>query len=255
MQRRMGTMYTYMRQRRGWLLAGLLGSTLLVSPSVFANVPSSTNYRFDETSVGVSSLLESSSTNFRATSGAGDTAVGSGESANFQTEQGSKTTPDPNLTVSMTSTAANFGTFSPSAPKTATATFSVINYTSFGYVVQVAGPPPKSGNRELQAMGATATSQPGVEQFGINLVANTSPSSFGANPQNGTAPNDFGFGAAATNYATPNEFRYVPGETIASAPKSSGKTDYTISYLINVTPLTPGGVYVTDQTLIVTGTY
>jgi len=238
---------------------GLLGTLVcllaLTTPAFAADVPTSTNYRFDETNVGVSSILESNSANFRATSGAGDTGIGNSGSANFQTESGSKTTPDPNLTFTMTSTAANLGTFSATTTRTATATFSVINYTSFGYVVQVAGPPPQYGNRDITPMTATAASQPGVEQFGINLVANTSPASFGANPQNGTAPNNFGFGVASSNYSTPNQYRYVPGETIASAPKSSGKTDYTISYIVNVSTLTPGGAYSTNQTLIVTGTY
>lgn len=240
--------------RAAWGLLGLLLVVFVATP-VSASVPASTNYRFDETSIGVSSLLESSSTNFKATSGAGDTGIGRSSSTNFQSESGSDTTPDPNLTFSMTSTAANFGTFSPSTASTATATFSVINYTSFGYVVQIAGPPPSYGANQINAITANAVSQPGIEQFGINLVANTSPVSFGTNPNNGTAPNDFGFGVAATNYDTPNQFRYVAGETIASAPKSSGKTDYTISYLVNVATLTPGGVYNADQTLIVTGTY
>ena len=224
-------------------------------PAAASNIPTSNNYRFDETSIGVSSVLESNSANFKATGGAGDTAVGGSGSANFQTETGSNTSPDPNLTFNMTSSTVNFGTFSATASRTSTTTFSVINYTSFGYVVQIAGNPPSYGNHQIDAMSANALSQEGIEQFGVNLVANTSPTSFGANPQNGTAPNNFGFGEAAPNYSTPNEFRYVSGETIAQAPKSSGKTDYTISYLVNVTPLTPGGTYGTDQTLIVTGTY
>lgn len=246
-----------MRREHGvWLAVYLLVIASVFSIPVSAtSVPTSTNYRFDETSVGNSNMIESSSANFKAANGAGDTAVGPSASDNFQTQSGSNTTPAPNLTFAMTSTTANFGKFSPSAPNTATATFAVTNYTSFGYVVQVAGNPPSYGNDQIDAMGANATSQPGTEQFGINLVANTSPSSFGANPNNGTAPNNFGFGQAAPNYSTPNQFRYVSGETVALAPKSSGRTDYTISYLVNVTSLTPGGVYNSDQTLIVTGTY
>ena len=104
-------------------------------------------------------------------------------------------------------------------------------------------------------MGANGSSQPGTEQFGINLVANTVPSSLGANPNNGTPPDDFGFGEAAPNYDTPNSYRFVSGDTVAFAPKESGETEYTISYLANVAALTPGGIYKTNQTLIVTGTY
>lgn len=238
-------------------LLGLLVLTVAFAPAVGAtSVPSSSSYRFDETSIGVSSnLLESGSSSFRAYTGAGDTAAGRSSSTSFQSEAGSDTSNDPNLTVNVTSSAVNFGSFSPTTASTAIATFSVTNYTSYGYVVQLTGTAPTYGSHEIDTMAATAVSQPGIEQFGVNLVANTSPSSFGANPFNGTIPNNFGFGEATPNYGTTNQFRYVPGESVAQAPKSSGRTDYTMSYIINVTSITPGGAYKSDQTIIVTGTY
>lgn len=146
---------------------------------------------------------------------------------------------------------ANLGSFSATSATTATTTFSVSNYTSYGYVVQIFGDPPTNGTHSINGMGTTGASEVGTDQFGINLVANTAPKSFGANPDQG----QFGFGTASANYNTSNQFRYVNGETIASAPKSSGVTTYTISYLVNVAPLTPGGNYTTHQTLVVTGTY
>jgi hypothetical protein len=109
----------------------------------------------------------------------------------------------------------------------------------------------KNGSYSLPPMTTTAASSAGTEQFGMNLVANTSPSNVGSNP----IYDVFGIGTVAGNYSTPNQFRYVSGETIASADKSSGKTTYTITYLANVQSLTPGGQYHTDQTLVVTGTY
>ncbi|HRJ05976.1 MAG TPA: hypothetical protein PK096_00190 [Candidatus Saccharibacteria bacterium] len=243
------------RQTGKQIAAWVVTALLLSSPAYATDFPASTNYRFDETSIGVSSLLESSSANFRGQTGAGDAAAGGSSSTNFQTEAGSDTTADPNLSVTVDTSSAAFGDFSPAAAATATAQFSVINYTSYGYTVQLIGDPPTYGSHQIAAMSANAASQVGIEQFGLNLVANTSPISFGQNPDNGTSPNDFGFGTVAGNYSTPNQFRYVSGETIASAPKSSGKTIYTMSYVVNVTSLTPGGVYSTDQTLVVTGTY
>jgi hypothetical protein len=100
-------------------------------------------------------------------------------------------------------------------------------------------------------MSSAALSQAGIEQFGINVVANTLPLSLGVNPDNG----QFGFGQAASNYNTSNNYRYVSGDTIAVGPKSSGQTTYTISYIINVNALTPGGIYTGGQTLLCTGTY
>ena len=46
-------------------------------------------------------------------------------------------------------------------------------------------------------------------------------------PDNG----QFGFGVAAVNYNESNKFRYVSGETIAMAPKSSGQTNYNYQLL------------------------
>lgn len=223
----------------------------LTAQLAYAVDPKSSNFQFDESSIGTGGMYGASSNNYKATSSIGDTAIGNSGSANFQTESGTKTPRDPTLSFKVTSTNAQFGKLSPTQASTATSTFSVSNYTSFGYVVQLYGKPPTYMNHSISAMDTTGTSQPGVEQFGINLVANTSPLSFGANPDNG----QFGFGSVMPDYSVANKFRYVSGETIARADKSSGETKYTISYLVNVTALTPGGTYNSDQTLVVTGTY
>jgi hypothetical protein len=136
----------------------------------------------------------------------------------------------------------------------ATATFRVLNYTSYGYVVNIIGSPPTNSGHALAAMSSTAASSPGTEQFGINLVANTSPATFGADPVQ-VPSSTFSFGEAATNYNTANNYRYVSGEAIATGPKSSGETDFTISYIVNVATDTPGGQYGGNQVLVCTGTY
>jgi hypothetical protein len=243
------------RRARGGMLAGTIAVLGFLTTPALAQPLQSPSYRFDESSIGTGGLMEGSSTNFKVQSSTGDIAIGSSASSNFKVDSGTQTSPDPTLTFSMDSPVANFGNFSAATPSTTTMTFSVINYTSYGYVVQLVGPPPTLNSNEITPMSATAASQPGIEQFGINLVANTSPTSFGANPDNGSEPNDFGYGTVAANYNTPNQFRYVSGETVASAPKSSGKTLYTMSYLVNVSNLTPAGSYKSDQTLVVTGTY
>ena len=217
----------------------------------YADTLESPHYKFDETSVGNGGLIQSNSTNYQANTAIGDTAIGSSTSSNFQLEAGSKTTGDPALSFAVTSSNVTFGSFSPTAASVTTSTFQVLNYTSYGYVVQIVGNPPKNGAHTISPMTTTGASQVGTEQFGINLVANTSPTSVGANPDHG----QFGFGSAAPNYDTPDNYRYVSGETIATAPKSSGLTTYTITYLVNVTTLTAGGQYTSDQVLICTGTY
>lgn len=236
----------------GWVFLLLLTTSFVISNSVVRAQPiQSTNYQFDESAITSGSSIQSSSANFQASDATGDLVIGNTASGNYQIETGSQTTHYPALSCSVNGGDINFGSFTASAATVTSATFSISNYTSFGYVVQIIGEPPSNESHTLPSLATNSDSQSGIEQFGINLVANTVPNSIGANPNNG----QFGFGTAAPNYNTSNKYRYVSGETIAMGPKSSGITSYTISYLVNVNSLTPGGKYTTNQTLVVTGTY
>jgi hypothetical protein len=234
-----------------YILMASLGLFYAASAPVLADPLKSTNYQFQETSLGGNGLLNSQSANYKASGAAGILGLGTSASSSFLLNAGNITTNDPSLAFAVNSSAVNFGTFSAATTTVATSTFAVLDYTSYGYVVQTLGTPPTNGAHTIATMSSTAPSQAGIEQFGINLVANTSPVSLGANPDHG----QFGFGSATSNYGTANNYRFVSGETIASAPKSSGLTTYTISYIINVSSLTPGGQYVGGQTILCTGTY
>lgn len=226
--------------------------TFVFLPRAHAETPlQSPNFRFEESVIGGGGLMQSNSANYQATSSIGENATGAAASTGFQVQAGNKTSPDPVLTFTVDTSTANFGNFSASSTATATANFSVSNYTSYGYAVQVLGEPPKNGPTTITAMSSSDSSISGLKQFGMNLVANTEPFSLGANPNQG----QFGFGVAAPNYGTSNMYRFVSGETIATAPKSSGVTAYTISYIVNVDGLTPGGQYTAKQTLVCTGTF
>lgn len=232
------------------LIVGAIGA-LIVAPLAHAVDPKSNNYRFNESSIGTGGLYDASSSSYRANTSTGDVNVGTVSSGNYQIDPGTKTQRDPTLSFTVNSVLIQFGQLTPTQTLTGTSTFSVSNYTSYGYVVQITGPTPTTGSHSIANMDVTTTPQTGIEQFGINLVANTAPISFGANPDNG----QFGYGSVASNYAVANKFRYVSGDIIAQAPKSSGVTNYTISYIVNVGPLTAGGQYNANQTLVVTGTY
>jgi len=223
---------------------------VLQASNLYAAPSQSAHYVLNESTIGAGGLMQSSSANYTGQDSIGSLAVGGAASTNFQVQAGATTTSDPALAVSVNGT-VNFPTFSATTPATTTTTFTVLNYTTYGYVAQIVGNPPSNGATTLSAMSTTGPSVAGSSQFGINLVANTSPASVGANPNNG----QFGFGTVAPNYATANSYRYVSGETIAQATKNSGLTTYTITFLVNVPALTPGGVYTSNQTLIVTGTY
>jgi len=106
----------------------------------------------------------------------------------------------------------------------------------------------------MTAPSTPTASSSGTEQFGINLVANTSPATFGSNPAQ--IPNStFSFGQAASGYNTPNLYKYVNGDTVASSSSSSGETDYTISYIFNISSTTPGGTYTMNHVLVATSTF
>ena len=235
------------------ILAGLC----CISTITYADAPSrSTSYELYESVLGGGGLIQENSAHYQAGEFIGDLAVGNAASSNFQINTGYDTTGDPGLIFTVNG-ATSFGSFTTASAATATATFSVADYTSYGYVVQIVGSPPSYGGHTITAMTSTGPSTPGTEQFGINLVKNTnfcgSGCDVGANPDYG----QFGDTAAmpTANYNTPNNFRYVSGETIVQSPKSSGTITYTISFLVNVTSLTPSGEYVSDQSLICTGTY
>lgn len=214
----------------------------------------SSNYQIQEDFVGGGGVIDSSSPNYQSSDVVGDAAVGDSAGTSYQTQSSYKTTPDPTLTFAVNSSSVSLGALSSAMTKTGTATFNVLNYTSSGYIVQAVGSPPSNGVHSLTGMSSPTASAVGTEQFGINLKANTSPATFGADPVQ-VPSSSFGYGAAAAGYNTANQFKYVSGNTIATATKTSGKTNYTISYIANISVNTPGGSYSGDQTIVCTGTY
>jgi hypothetical protein len=66
----------------------------------------------------------------------------------------------------------------------------------------------------------------------------------------------FAFGEAAPGYSTTNNYQYNPGDTLArSVTRGYGETAYTISYMMNVLPTTPAGLYRMEQDLVITATF
>lgn len=239
----------------GWAGVSLaLGiGTLFVTPFVRAQseVPlQSNNYTFQEGSIDAGGMLQSSSANYKVDSSTGSLGVGDAATTNFQVKSGAPTTPDPSLSVSVNTGNPNFGSFSAGGTTTTTANFTVSNYTTHGYAVYVTGDDLTNGTETIPSLSSTGPAQVGTEQWGINLVANTSPL-VGSNPDNG----QFGFGSVSANYNTANQFRFVSGEQVAQSTRNTGTTNYTISYIVDVAPLTPGGQYTASQAIVVTGTY
>ncbi len=233
----------------------LLLVLVLLPATAWAETLKSTNYSVDESYIGPGGLIDSNSPNYRMSDSIGDTAVGTSESGGqYRTDAGAPTPADPVLNFSVNSANANFGILGTGFTRTAISTFSVKNYTSQGYIVQVAGPAPKYNGRELTPLSTASSPSAGTEQFGMNLVSNTSPATVGSAP-NQIPDGTFSYGEAATNYNTANLYRYVDGDVIARSTRSTGQTDYTITYIANMGPLTPAGNYTADHLLICVPTY
>ncbi len=215
---------------------------------------SSSSFQIQEDFFGAGGVIDSSSASYQSQDSIGAVGVGDAAGTAYQTQSGYTTTNDPNLSFIVNTSSVSLGTLTTGSTATGTATFSVLNYTSYGYIVQVIGNSPNNGAHNLTALSSPTASAAGTEQFGINLAANTSPTTFGAAPVQ-VPSSSFSYGTAATGYNTTNQYKYVSGNTIANATKTSGRTDFTISYIANIAIATPGGSYSGSQTFIVVGTY
>jgi len=237
--------------------ATVLGVLILLAMPAIAlagGQSSSTNYQVNEVFFGSGGELNACSTNYCSKQSAGETAVGNTASSNYQAQAGFNTDRTPYIQFSVSNPNINLGTLTSTTTKTATATFSIEAYLSHGYTVINASGPPTNGSYTMAALSTPTASSVGTEQFGINLVANTAPVTFGANPVY-TPNNTFSFGQVAASYSSPNLYKYVDGDTIAYSTASSSITTFTISYIFNVSNVTPGGTYVLNHVLVATGTY
>lgn len=215
----------------------------------------STNFEVREFFFGSGGEVDAQSANYRARGSLGDLGIGNVSSASYQAYGGFTTTDEEHLEFNIPSTSIDFGTLDSGTPATGSATFTVRNYLSHGYVVQTVSGPPTNGNGDTIApMTSATTSSPGTEQFGMNLVANTSPTSYGANPVQ-VPDNTFSYGYASSGYDTANNYKYQVDDIIAQSDQASGETEYTISYLLNISINTEAGVYNTNHMLVATPTF
>lgn len=215
---------------------------------------SSNHYQVNEVFFGSGGALNSCSTNYCSKQSAGETAVGNTSSTDYQAQAGFNTDRQPYLEFTVSNTNVDLGLLTSSTTKTATASFSVKSYLADGYVVKQTSPGPTNGGYTLHGLTTPTASAAGQEQFGINLVANTQPTTFGSAPTQ--APDaTFGHGQVANDYKTANLFKYVQNDTIAYSDTSSGTTNYTISYIFNVSNLTAGGQYSLHHVLVATSTF
>lgn len=230
--------------------------SLTFAPAVaLAAQSSSSNYQVNEVFFGSGGELNACSTNFCSKQSAGESVVGNTKSANYQAQGGFNADRQPYIQFTVSNTNVDLGSLSTTGTKTATANFSIKAYLSHGYTVINASQPPSNNGYIMQSITAAPTaSSAGTEQFGINLVANTSPLTFGAD-KTYVPDSTFSNGLVAPDYSNQNMFVYRQNDVIAFSTASSSATNYTISYIFNISTVTPGGTYDLRHVLVATATY
>lgn len=160
--------------------------------------------------------------------------------------------------------------FSPTSASWATSQMAASTNAGSGYVITVGGATMTSGTNTITAIGGTAAaSVPGTRQFGMNLVADTTPAiNYAADVGAGSiTPASDGtnyMGAAAPNFNTLNNYAFddtalnivaKSDNGLGGTPSPSDAQIYTSSYIVNVSGNQPAGQYKTTLTYICTPTF
>lgn len=210
----------------------------------------SSNYRVDESSFS-SGSGSGASASYSAQGSAGDNGIGFAYSTGYTAYAGPVSPDEEYLEMVVSATTINLdtpssdpGVLTAAETATGTAQFYVRAYMNSSYaVLTLSSTMTNESGDTIQPLTATSASTAGVEQFGINLVDNGSPD-IGSNPA--LQPNaSFANGEAAPGYSTVNQFKYAQGDTVARNGNDPawGQTNYTISYIANISSITEAGFY------------
>lgn len=120
---------------------------------------------------------------------------------------------------------------------------------SAGFAITVSGIPPSAGTNSIDGLSTPTPSQPGTNQFGINLVANDAPY-VGSDPVGPWAN-----AVPMPDYDLANHYKYTSGDVVAYSPHVSLMRKFTISYVINSADSLPPGVYATTLTYLASGRF
>lgn len=246
-----------LRHIRGILLLGMILATLPFGVALAVCPPGvqscSDSYQVDQTFFGSGGQVEACSSQYCSRQSLGELTIGETNSMNYRAYAGFNTTDEPYLEFVVTGANIDIGFLSTDQPTTTTGQFYVRAWQAHGYAITTQSDPPSNSafGHQIAPLTTPGASVAGQEQFGINLVSNSSPS-VGTNP---SQIHDFSFGAPAPGYGTSNTFTYNKGDTVASSTQSSGVTMYTVSYLYNISDSTPSGRYIFTHNLVATGTY
>ncbi len=244
-----------MQKQRVWrgIALGLVVGLIAVggASAVHAETATSPHYQITETQFG--SSQQSCSGQYCAQTTIGSPATGSQAGTSTATFE-DITNNEPLLDMIIEPGDSNLGVLTTQHTATKITTIKIRSYLiGGGYELQIIGDPPKFNGHTLNTPTTPTNSVAGTEQFGINAVANTSPT-VGANPVQVPDGQQI-FGIAMPDYQTANKFKYVSGDTVAKGVTDSGHTDYTLSMIVNISNVTPAGHYSGDFMALVVPVY
>lgn len=155
---------------------------------------------------------------------------------------------DESVTFTLAAATVPLGTLTTSSTGSNTSSMTAATNAAGGYSLTVNGTTLTSGSNTIAALATPTASTLNTPQFGINLVANTTPTV-------GTATSGSGTGTAATGYNTTNLFKFVTGDIVASATAPTNSNVFTTSYIANINGIAAAGSYATQLTYIATANF
>jgi hypothetical protein len=155
---------------------------------------------------------------------------------------------DESVTFTLAAATVPLGTLTVATTGSGTSSMTASTNATSGYAITVNGTTLTSGANTIAALASPTASTLNTPQFGLNLMSNSTPAV-------GTAVSGGGTGAAATGYNTANSFKFVSGDTVASASVPTNSNTFTTSYIANINGAAAAGAYSTLLTYIATANF
>ncbi len=142
----------------------------------------------------------------------------------------------------------DLGILSSSRTSTTTTQFAGATNDNTGYSVSVLGTTMTSGNDTISSLNNPAFVSTGVQQFGINLKDNSRPNI-------GHSPEGSGTLTPVAPYGSANLFKFSPEDVIATTNSATDYNRMTVTYVVNISPNQPPGVYSTTLTYVAVASF
>src|SRR5690606_37125717 len=139
----------------------------------------------------------------------------------------------------------DYGDLAPYVTDYGTSQFGVATNAENGYVVTISGHTMAAGNKLITPIETLAPNSPGTGQFGLNLRANTHPPA-------GADVTGAGIGVVDADYDVPDMFLFNDSDEVARAATGTVFNIFTVTYIVNIDPDQPSGIYNTTIAYICT---